>query len=140
VPSPSLDRYSGPSTPLVDDLVFAFVSAPQGPPVAVARGNSEEATGWAESFAITSMGLGSESGFAVVELGDAISALGVVPICIGWDSGCGISLQVQASLQPRAACFPIEAASVCGVVSSAEHLVSSLPSSARPLLQLVAAL
>ena len=86
------------------------------------------------------MGLGSESGLAVGDLGDAASALGVVPICIGWDSGCGISLQVQASLQPRAACFPIEAASVCGGVSNAEHLVSSPPASTRPLLQPLVAL
>ena len=41
--------------------------------------NSEQAASRAASVAITSMGLGSGSGIAVVELGDASTALGVVP-------------------------------------------------------------
>jgi hypothetical protein len=106
VPSPPSDRYSGPSTPLVDDLVFAFDSAPQGPPAAVARANSEEDTGWAESFAITSMGVGSESGLAVEELGDPTSAVGVLPICIGWDSGCGIKPALAGELTDKSGVLP----------------------------------
>ena len=43
-----------------------------------------------KSFAITSIGLGSGSGIAVGELGDATTALGVVPICIGFGLRCRI--------------------------------------------------
>jgi hypothetical protein len=58
--------YSGPITPSVDGAVFAFASAPQGPLVAVATANSEEAASGAEPFAITSLGLGSGWGIADV--------------------------------------------------------------------------
>jgi hypothetical protein len=88
-PPTSSGGLSEPSIPSDDGAIFAFVSAPQSPLVAVARANSEEATSGAVSLTITSIDLGSGSGIAAGELGDATSALGV-PICIGWDSGCGI--------------------------------------------------
>jgi hypothetical protein len=82
--------YSGPITPSVNGAVFAFVSAPRGPLVAVARTDSEQAASGAESVPIASLGLGSGWGIAVGELGDATTALGVVPICIGFGLRCRI--------------------------------------------------